>query len=328
MPSHHDTLVAGLLALVEVARHGSLRAAGEQLNLTSGAVSRRLDALEARLGAKLLHRTTREVSLTLAGRTYLEGAVPALRLLDKAADTLQDISERPRGLIRLSLPVNFGRLHIAPYLPEFLDHHPDIEVDADFDDRFIDVASSGHDLAVRVGVLEDARLVPHPLAADQRMLVASEVYLKRHGIPRHPLDLLHHNCLHYTRFRGIQRWPLRRDDEIHNVPVSGSYRANYGHALVIAAEAGIGILHTSRSIVGASLEAGRLVPVLGDWSLPDISIHALLPGRDPPLRVRALLDHLKDSIPVSLAAAGATNIATDISSPPQSDKVLPAREKR
>lgn len=319
MPSHHDTLVAGLLALVEVARYGSLRVAGEQLNLTSGAVSRRLDALESRLGTKLLHRTTREVSLTLAGRTYLERAVPALRLLDKAADTLQDISDRPRGLIRLSLPVNFGRIHIAPFLPEFLDRHPDIEVDADFDDRFVDIASSGHDLAVRVGVLENSRLVAHPLAADQRMLVASRAYLQRQGVPRHPLDLLHHNCLHYTRFQGIQRWPLRRGDEVHNVPVSGSYRANYGHALVIAAEAGIGILHTSRSIVGASLEAGRLLPVLEDWSLPDISIHALLPGRDPPMRVRALLDHLKDSIPTALATAGATGLDTDTTSPPLLD---------
>ncbi|MAR74003.1 MULTISPECIES: LysR family transcriptional regulator [unclassified Halomonas] len=319
MPSHHDTLVAGLLALVEVARYGSLRAAGEQLNLTSGAVSRRLDALESRLGTKLLHRSTREVSLTLAGRTYLERAVPALRLLDKAADTLQDISDRPRGLIRLSLPVNFGRIHIAPFLPEFLDRHPDIEVDADFDDRFVDIASSGHDLAVRVGVLENSRLVAHPLAADQRMLVASRAYLQRQGVPRHPLDLLHHNCLHYTRFQGIQRWPLRRGDEVHNVPVSGSYRANYGHALVIAAEAGIGILHTSRSIVGASLEAGRLLPVLEDWSLPDISIHALLPGRDPPMRVRALLDHLKDSIPTALATAGATGLDTDTTSPPLLD---------
>ncbi|MBY5928943.1 LysR family transcriptional regulator [Halomonas denitrificans] len=296
MPSHHDTQLSGLIALLEVARHGSLRAAGEHLNLTSGAISRRLDALEDRLGVPLLLRTTRRVTLTDAGHAYLEQAVPALGILENAEQSLKGQQDHPAGTLRVSLPVNFGRLHIAPILPDFLIRYPDIRLEADFDDRFVDILESGHDLAVRVGSLEDSRLVAFPLASDERLLVASPHYLQRYRTPLHPLDLLEHNCLHYTRFQGIQRWRMRRGEDVHSLPIRGSFRSNYGHALVIAAEAGLGILHTSRAIVQNQIEQGRLTRVLADWSLPDISVHALTPNRHPPLRARLFIEFLRTAL--------------------------------
>ncbi|MGQ7246254.1 LysR family transcriptional regulator [Halomonas sp. V046] len=287
-----------IVAFAEVARHRSLRLAAERLNITSGAISRRLDSLERRLGVRLLHRTTRAVRLTAEGSEYLSRVSPAVDAIACAGDHLSDRHQDLGGEIRISLPVNYARLHIAPHLADFLSQHPNIRINAIFDDGFSDIVGDGFDLAIRIGRLDDSRLVARRIASDTRIVVASPDYLQRHGTPTHPLDLLDHACLHYTRFHGAQRWVFAKDGEQVSVPVDGPLRANYGHALTLAAEAGLGFVHSARAIVLDALESGRLVEVLGDWRLPQIAVYAITPARaTTPRRVNALIDHIASHLP-------------------------------
>nr|WP_300307784.1 LysR family transcriptional regulator [Halomonas sp.] len=292
------TSLDDIVTFAEVARRGSLRQAGERLHLTTGAVSRRLDALEQRLGVRLLHRTTRSVSLTTAGSEYLADVLPAVEAISIASQRLSEHEGALSGEIRISLPVNYGRLHIAPCLPEFLNLHPNVSLDAVFNDSFSDIVGDGFDLAIRIGHLEDSRLVARRIATDQRIIAASPEYLDVHGIPRHPTDLLHHDCLHYTHFRGSQRWIFRKDGEQLSIPINGRFRANYGHALTLAAEQGLGIVQSSRAIIFDALKAGNLCEILTDWVLPEIGVYAVTPSRNGmPLRVQVLIDFLSQRLP-------------------------------
>lgn len=180
-----------------------------------------------------------------------------------------------RGDIRAVFPVNYGRLYIAPHLAEFLRRHPHVRLEAIFDDSFNDISGESLDLAIRIGQLEDSRLVARRIATDSRVLVASTGYLDRYGLPAHPTDLLHHNCLHYTRFRSPQRWRFQRGEENLSIAVDGNLRADYGLALT----------------------NGRLCEVLNEWSLPEIGVYAVTPSREVPARVKALVDFLAESLP-------------------------------
>ncbi|ALM54429.1 hypothetical protein AR456_00030 [Halomonas huangheensis] len=286
-----------MVTLAEVARLRSLSQAARQLHLSTGAVSRRIDNLEQRLGVRLLHRSTRLVALTTEGSQYLSEILPALDAIAMAGDRLGEGNQQIRGNIRAVFPVNYGRLYIAPHLAEFLLRHPQVRLEAIFDDNFNDIPGEGLDLAVRIGQLEDSRLVARRIATDSRVLVASANYLDKHGTPVHPTDLLHHNCLHYTHFRGPQRWHLQRNGERLSIAVDGNLRADYGLALTMAAEGGLGIVQTARSIIHDALADGRLCEVLCDWSLPDIGVHAVTPSREVPARVKALIDFLAERLP-------------------------------
>lgn len=284
-----------------VARLGNLTAAATELAISPGAISRRLNALEERLETRLLNRSTRAVSLTATGEAYLARILPALETIEVAGNDLRDMQQGPQGKLRLSLPVNFGRLHIAPHLADFLARYPALSLDAQFDDRFVDLVGEGLDLAIRIGRLDDSRLVARRIAADRRIVVASPGYLAQYSRPRHPTDLRHHECLHYTNFRGSAVWSFRRGDTRLDIPVRGRLQSNYGLPLVHAAEAGLGLLQTATSIVGDALAAGRLVTVLDEWRLPEIGINAVYPGRKHvPAKVRAFIEYVETRLGTTL----------------------------
>ncbi|WP_421705920.1 LysR family transcriptional regulator [Alloalcanivorax xenomutans] len=290
-----DATLSELTALVAVARKGSLTTAAEHLGISVGAVSRRLAGLEARLGVRLLNRSTRAVRLSAAGETYLSHVVPALEAITAAGELVRAQTLGPSGEIRVSLPVNFGRAHLALRLPEFLMRYPEVHLDAQFDDRFVDLVAEGFDLAIRIGRLDDSRLVARRLASDRRVLVASPAYLESAGRPRHPRDLLAHQCLHYTNFRGPVVWSFHKAGKQVDIPVRGRFTSNYGLPLTMAAEQGQGLVHSAMSLVGEAIRDGRLVEVLPGWRLPEIGIHAVYPGRKHvPEKVRVFIDFVAE----------------------------------
>ncbi|MGJ7903419.1 LysR family transcriptional regulator [Lysobacter sp. 1R34A] len=290
-------LYSELEAFEAILQHGSFTAAAKQLQVTPGAITRRLNTLEARLGAKLLNRSTRRLSLTESGRHYYAEVAPALAQILAAGERVHDLSAQPRGELRVSLPMNFGRLYVMPHVEAFLRRWPGIDLDLQFDDRFVDLIGAGFDAAIRIGALSDSRLIARRIAQTRRILVASPDYLARRGAPRTPAELIEHDCLHYTLFRDTPTWEFHRDREPLRVPVQGRLKANYGVPLVDAAVHGRGILQTATFAVAEELASGRLVEVMPDWSLLPIGIYAVYPSRDyRPRKVEAFIDFLEATI--------------------------------
>ena len=286
-----------LEAFEAILKQGSFTAAAQSLGVTPGAITRRLNSLETRLGAKLMNRSTRRLSLTESGRHYYTAIAPALLQIESAANLVHDLSNEPRGELRVTLPVNFARLYVTPYLPTFVRRWPGIELDVHFDDRFVDLIAEGFDLAIRIGALTDSRLVARRMASTRRILVASPEYLARRGVPERPPDLGAHECLHFTHFRNFGSWEFHRGREQFQIPVHGRLKSNHGEPLVDAALQGNGIVQSATFAVAAELADGRLQEVLPDWSLVPIGVYAVYPGRDyRPRKVEAFIEFLEEII--------------------------------
>ena len=278
---------------VSVASRGSLTAAAAAEGVAPGVVSRRLDALEARLGVKLLLRTTRRVTLTFEGSAYLEDCQRILRELGDAEASVSLGGVKARGHLRISAPAGFGRRHVAPLVMQFLDANPEVTVNLDLSDRLVDLVNEGIDCAIRVGELSDSSLVSIRLAENRRVVVASPSYLEEHGTPRALADLAGHNCLSLGQQRG---WLFRDNEEIVSIKVSGQLECNDGAVLHEWALAGRGLAWRSMWEVGEDLQRGTLVSVLDEFAAPQTGIYAVFPQRKYlPLRVRLLIDHLKHS---------------------------------
>jgi DNA-binding transcriptional LysR family regulator len=278
---------------VSVASRGSLTAAATAEGVAPGVVSRRLDALEARLGVKLLLRTTRRVTLTFEGSAYLEDCQRILRELGDAEASVSLGGVKARGHLRISAPAGFGRRHVAPLVMQFLDANPEVTVNLDLSDRLVDLVNEGIDCAIRVGELSDSSLVSIRLAENRRVVVASPSYLEEHGTPRALADLAGHNCLSLGQQRG---WLFRDNEEIVSIKVSGQLECNDGAVLHEWALAGRGLAWRSMWEVGEDLQRGTLVSVLDEFAAPPTGIYAVFPQRKYlPLRVRLLIDHLKHS---------------------------------
>lgn len=286
-----------MLLFACVVERGGLSAAALELDLSRSLVSKRIAALEARLGARLLNRTTRRLSLTEPGEAYFGYCVQVRDTLAEAEARVADFGERPRGVLRLAAPVTFGELYVAPLLAEFLAAHPGLVVDMDLDDRFVDLVDGGYDLAIRIGALEDSTLVARRLATTDVVVVGAPAYFARHGVPRHPEELRDHNCLTYRHHRGRRdEWRFTGPDGVVTVRVSGNLRST-GIALRNAARAGLGLTYPPRFMVAADIAAGRLQPVLTDWCRDGIGIHAVTPqGRQLPAKTRALIDFLRERL--------------------------------
>ncbi len=280
-------------SFVNIAARGSLSAAARLEGVTPAVISRRLDALEQRLGVKLLVRTTRSVTLTFEGSAFLEDCQRILNELANAEASVSLGGVKASGHIRISAPAGFGRRHVAPLVRAFLDANPEVTCTLDLTDRVVDVVNEGIDCAVRIGGLTDSSLVSLRLAENRRTVVASPDYLARHSTPRTPADLERHTCLVLSQQSG---WQFRdKNGQPFSIKVGGRLECNDGAVLHEWALAGHGLAWRSLWEVEADLRAGRLVSVLDDWAAPVMGIYMIFPQRRHlALRVRLLIDFLKN----------------------------------
>ncbi|RTL98969.1 LysR family transcriptional regulator [Ancylobacter aquaticus] len=280
-----------------IARTGSFSAAGRALGLTPSAVSRTIDRIEARLGVRLLIRTTRALTLTAEGLSYLGAARRILADLDEAERVIAD-QGAPRGRLRVSAAFSHGRLCIVPLLGDFVRRYPHILIDISLTDAVVDVAAGQADVAIRFGPLADSALTARRLGETGRSIVASPSYLARHGTPDVPEDLLHHNCLNFNFRRAEPVWPFRRDGRDYALAVTGTIEANNGETLGQLAAAGVGIARVGNFGVVDDLAAGRLVPLLEGFNPGDVEpIHAVfVGGANMPARVRVFVDFLAEGL--------------------------------
>jgi DNA-binding transcriptional LysR family regulator len=287
---------AALEAFVKVAETRSFSEAARQLRVAKSAVSRHVSALEAELGARLFHRTTRSLHLTEAGRGYFERAARILSDLEDADRAVSSLQAAPRGRLRLSAPMSFGFLHLAPALADFMLRYPEVEVDVAMSDRFVDLVNEGFDVAVRIGALEDSSLIARRLAPARRAICASPAYLAGRGAPQAPDDLKGHDCLFNSNLPAAREWRFATPDGAPwPVAVEGRFSANNGDAMRVAALRGLGLANLPTFIVGADLQAGTLVTVLEAFVTQDLSINAVYPhARHLSPTVRAFVDFLAD----------------------------------
>ncbi|WP_024302724.1 LysR family transcriptional regulator [Pseudogulbenkiania sp. MAI-1] len=282
-----------LETLVAVVAHGSLSAAARQEGVVPAVIGRRLDALEERLGAKLLVRTTRSVTLTQEGSAFYEESLRILTELAEAEAAVASGSARARGHLRVSAPAGFGRRHVAPHVASYQQQHPDVKVTLDLSDRLVDLVRDRVDCAIRISDLSDSSLVAIKLAENRRVVVAAPAYLARMGTPRTLDDLAKHNCLSLGESQG-RGWAFTDGDQLVNLKVSGDLECNDGAVLHEWALKGYGLAWRSLWEVKEDLAAGRLVTVLDYFSSPDYPVYAVVPQRKfLPLRVRHFIDHLK-----------------------------------
>jgi len=288
--------LAAIEAFVTVAECGSFSQAAERLHASKSVISRQVGALEAELGARLLHRTTRALTLTEAGRSYLERATRILADLAEANASVGQLQAAPRGRLRVNAPVSFGFLHLAPALPDFLARYPDVAVELTMNDRFVDLVDEGFDVAVRIGKLEDSSLVARKLAPMRRIVGAAPAYLAQRGTPASPDDLTAHECLCYTNLGPSQEWRfVRPDGRAWPVEVRGRLHANNGDALRAAALRGFGIAVLPSFLVGRDVQSGALVSVLEDYMPQDSALYAVYPhARHLSPKVRAFVDFLAE----------------------------------
>jgi len=272
---------------------GSFSAAGRTLGLTPSAVSRTIDRIEARLGVRLMLRTTRVLTLTAEGQAYLGAARRILTDLDDAERQIAD-QGAPRGRLRVSAAFSHGRLCIVPLLGEFAALYPHILVDISLTDAIADIAGGQADVAIRFGVLADSPLTARRVGQTGRTIVASPEYLARRGTPQVPEDLHEHNCLNFNFRRTEPVWPFRKDGRDYALTVHGNIEANNGETLGQLAIAGVGITRVGNFSVAEDLAAGRLVPVLEAFNPGDVEqIHAVfVGGANMPARVRVFVDFI------------------------------------
>jgi DNA-binding transcriptional LysR family regulator len=282
---------------VEVVDAGSFSAAGRRRGLAASSVARSVAALEDDLGVRLLNRTTRKLSLTEAGRLYHERSRRILNEVEDAKLSVTQLEAAPRGTLRLSVPMVFGRLHVAPALAEFLACYPALRIDLVMTDAFVDLVEEGIDLAVRIGELQDSSLIARRLAPNRRVICASPGYLARAGTPGSPDDLRQHSCLTYKFQDRRALWRLRDGGATHEVEVAGALHANNADALHAAALGGLGLAILPTWLVGQDVERGALQVVFPGYQVSpsalDTSIYAVFPySRHLSPKVRALVDFL------------------------------------
>ena len=284
----------GLAIFAKVAETQSFSGAADALMLSKGTVSKAVSRLEERLGATLLHRTSRRFSLTDAGRALAARGAQMVTEAEIAEGEAMDQAIAPRGLVRLAAPMSFGMSYVAPALPEFLARHPDISVDLHLSDAVVDLVGDGFDCALRIAALPDSSLTARRLRSVRRVLVASPDYLNQRSRPSHPSDLIRYACLGYTYLPTPEVWRMTHSsgEEIPFRPV-GPLRANNADALTAALCAGLGLAPQPDFIYWRDVAEGRLETVMTDWTLPPISLHLVAPGGRPrPARVMALMDYL------------------------------------
>lgn len=281
---------------VAVAELGSFVKAADALGISKAAVSRTVLELEARLGSRLMQRTTRRLSLTEAGTLYLERCKQIMAALEEADDLLTAGAANPTGLLRINAPQTFGVLHLAPLWPMFLDRHPGVALDITLSDRIVDIIDEGFDMAIRIARLSDSTLVHRKLTTTNLQVCASPDYLEKHGTPLHPHELAQHQVISYSYNVSKDDWQFGGPEGPVTVKVNSRMHVNNGDSCVAAALGGVGITRQPTFMIDQYLRSGQLVPILTDYSSPELGIYAVYPSRAHlPAKVRAMLDFLSDA---------------------------------
>ncbi|MEH6635316.1 MAG: LysR family transcriptional regulator [Halioglobus sp.] len=278
---------------VAVVENDGFSAAARALGVSKSAVSKRINRLEAHLGVGLLYRTTRTLSLTEAGERYFEHAVAAMKAAGQAEAAVTELQGEPQGQLRISSPMSFGRLHVAPMIPKLMQRYPKLHIDLVMDDRRVDLVAAGFDVAIRSqsGNMPDSTLIARKLAPLRQVLCASPAYLDRYGLPATPAELTGHNCVLFSYSSDANEWTLHREDMVESVLVSGNYRVNNSEALLESLREGIGIGRLPTFVAGPDLKSGRLVKLFESYRIPDQAFYAVFPRREYlPSKVRAFLD--------------------------------------
>ena len=283
---------------VKVVESGSFTAAAERLSISKSVVSKYVTRLETRLGARLLNRSTRRISLTEVGRAFYQRSQSALLELEQAEAEVSHLQSEPRGTLRINAPMSFGILHLAPAIPELLQHYPELSVDIQFDDRKIDLIEGAYDVAITIANLADSALVARRLGPCHHCLVASPEYLHRHGIPRTPPELQNHRIISYSYQESVQQWEfLTPEGKPIMVSINGRVEMNNSLGMREAVLNGAGIMRAPTFVVGNDIKQGRLVPLLTSYQTLQLSIYAVYPQRrhlSP--KVRAFVDFMLERI--------------------------------
>ncbi len=284
-------------SFVSAATKGSLTAAAHAEGVAPAVIGRRIDALEQRLGVKLLLRTTRRISLTNEGSAFLEDCQRLLADWTNAEASVSAGGVKASGYLHLTVPAGFGRRHVAPLVPKFIALHPDVSVSLNLADRVVDIVNEGFDCAVRVGDLPDSSLISVRLADNRRLCVATPAYLKRAGIPKHPNELLRHECLTLSSDASQTRgWAFVVDGQLSHLRPRGRLDCTDGQVLHDWCVAGLGIAWRSTWEVEREIAEGRLQTVLDEFTAPPNGIYAVFPSaKHLPLRVRLWIEFLKQS---------------------------------
>jgi DNA-binding transcriptional LysR family regulator len=283
-------------AFVEVADKGSLARAALGQHITPVMLGRRIDALEKRLGVKLMHRTTRHLTLTEQGMLYLDHCRKLLDDLGHADRIVSEGRHKATGHLTVSAPAAFGRKHVAPHAPRFVKAHPDVQITFNLTDRVVDLVRDGYDVGIRIGGVIDPSFVAVRLASNRRVVCGTPEYFERNGIPRTLDDLAQHNCLAFNLQGGQQRgWYFQQDGKPVSIRAEGNLNCNDGELLHRWASEGLGLAWRSSWEIEAQLASGELITVLDDYALPQYDIMAVYPQqRHLPAKVRFFIDMLRE----------------------------------
>ena len=282
-------------AFIAVVEHGSMAAAALTQDVTPVMIGRRINALEARLGVKLLHRSTRRIAVTEQGAVFMEQCKKALGELDRAELLVAEGRHKATGHLIVSAPAAFGRKHVAPHAPDFLRANPDVRISFNLTDRVVDLVREGYDLGIRIGGAIDPNFVAIRLASNKRVVCGTPAYFAKHGVPRTLDDLAKHNCLAFNLQGGQQRgWYFQQNGKAVTVKVNGNLDCNDGELLHRWMGEGLGLGWRSTWEIQPELESGALMTVLDDYALPDYDILAVYPQQRPvPAKIRFFIEHLK-----------------------------------
>ncbi len=287
-------ILQSMKVFVRVAQRSGFAAAGRDLRMSPATVTKHIAALEARIGARLLDRTTRSVGLTEAGRLYMERCLECLQALEDADACMGGLATRPTGRLRVSAPVDL-QSHLPPIVSRFMKAYPDITVDLELSNRPVDLVDEGFDVAIRVAPSLDGRFVARQLAITRMVVCASPSYLREHGCPHRPQDLERHRSIVFVEPRPRTEWTFERGGKQVRVKLSGTLMSNNGSAICAAMIEGVGLAVAPSFLVRADIDAGRIAPVLVDWKvLPDLRLYVAYPHRRflAP-KVRAFVDALR-----------------------------------
>lgn len=294
MFSNKDKTLPSLVAMVAFARVvevGSFTSAARELGLSTPVVSKRIGALEEELGTRLLHRTTRKLSLTEAGTAFYQHCARVIEEAKMAEDAVARLNESPRGLLRITAPVSFGSNQIAPAIPEFLARYPEVRVEMILSDRIVDLAEEGFDLAIRQTNDPQENLVAKRLATIKKPVCASPEYWRKFGKPTTPEDLSDHNCILYASVPVNDAWSFSGPVGEKNVKVSGNFTVNNAQAMLEAGVGGLGVIRLTSIIVSREIESGRLESVLEEYASTGTDIYMMyLPNRYVSKKARAFID--------------------------------------